>query len=42
MAGINFFLTAILLMFLGWALYFRLQDKKEERRQREENAHHSE
>lgn len=42
MAGINFFLTAILLMFLGWALYFRLQDKKEKRRQREKNAHHSE
>ncbi len=42
MAGINFFLTAILLMFLGWALYFRLQDTKDARRQRDKNAHHSE
>ena len=42
MERITFFLQHILLMFLGWALYFRLQDKKEERRQREKNAHHSE
>ena len=28
--GTNFFLLAILAMFLGWYVYFKIQDRKEE------------
>lgn len=28
--GTNFFLLAILAMFLGWFIYFKIQDRKED------------
>lgn len=41
MTGVDFFLMGIVLMLFGWKLYFDYEDRKEERRQCEKNAHHS-